>query len=123
MLEATGIKNKEMKEMVGKEYYRRVKLLAGTKLYARYMIGAINSWAVSIVRYTAGILDWAESELTKMDIKTRKILTMNGVHHKRSNVDRLYIKRKDGGRGLISVNECVRTEEANLRDYVLHSEE
>ena len=123
VLEATGIKNKEMKEMVGKEYYRRVKLLAGTKLYARYMIGAINSWAVSIVRYTAGILDWAESELAKMDIRTRKILTMNGVHHKRSNVDRLYIKRKDGGRGLISVNECVRTEEANLRDYVLHSEE
>ena len=123
VLEATGIKNKEMKEMVKKEYYRRVKLLAGTKLYARYMIGAINTWAVSIVRYSAGILDWTESDLTKMDIKTRKILTMNGVHHKRSNVDRLYIKRKDGGRGLISVNECVRTEEANLRDYVLHSEE
>ena len=48
---------------------------------------------------------------------------MNGVLPKRSNVDRLFIKRKDGGCGLISVDECARTEEANLQDYVLHSEE
>ena len=51
-------------------------------------------------------------------MKTRKILTMNGIFHKKSNVDRLYMKRCDGGRGLISVEDCVRMEEANLRNYM-----
>ena len=123
ILEAAGIQSKEMKNIVQKEYYRRVKLVTKTKLYARYMIGAINTWAVSTVRYSAGILDWTDAELEKMDVKTRKILTMNGVHHKRSSVDRLYIKRKDGGRGLISISECVKSEEANLREYVKESKE
>ena len=28
---------------------------------------------------------------------------MNGMHHPRAGVDRLYIKRKDGGRGLLEL--------------------
>ncbi len=58
-----------------------------------------------------------------MDVKTRKILTMNGVLNRCSNVDRLYMKRKVGGRGLISVQECVKSEELGLCEYVRSSEE
>ena len=37
---------------------------------------------------------------------------------------RLYIGRKDGGRRLISVEDCVRQEELGLHDkYVLRTEE
>ena len=43
---------------------------------------------------------------------------MNGIFHKKGNVDRLYLKRKGGGRGLISVKDCVRMEERNLRNYL-----
>ena len=39
------------------------------------------------------------------------------------DTDRLYLKRKDGGRGLISVMDCVRMEEENLVKYVANSEE
>ena len=55
-----------------------------------------------------------------MDIKTRKILTMNGAFHMRSSVD---VKRKDGGRGLISMKQCVRSEEAGFHEYIAASEE
>ena len=58
-----------------------------------------------------------------MDVKTRKRLTMNGAFHKSSNVDRLYMKRKVGGRGLMSIEECVRSEELALSEYVRGSEE
>ena len=58
-----------------------------------------------------------------MDIKTRKILTMNGVFHKKGNVDRLYLKRDSGGRGLISVEDCITMERLNLRNYLLKSSE
>ena len=58
-----------------------------------------------------------------MDVKTRKLLTMSGAFHKRGSVLRLYLKRKDGGRGLIGVEDCVRTEEAGLAEYVRQSSE
>ena len=123
VLEGACIKTREMKDLVRKEYLRRVKLVAGSKLYGGNLVRAVNVWAVSVVRYTAGILDWTKAELEAMDIKTRKILTRNGAFHMRSSVDRLYMKRKVGGRGLISVVECVRSEEAGLHEYVMASDE
>ena len=58
-----------------------------------------------------------------MDVKTRKTMTMHGAFHMKSDVDRLYLKRKDGGRGLISVTDCVRIEEENLLKYIMESSE
>ena len=110
VLEGASIKTKEMKEMIRKEYLRRVRRVARSRLYAGNLITAVNVWAVSVVRYTAGVLDWSTKELKDMDIKTRKLLTVNGAFHMRSSVGRLYMKRKVGGRGLISVEECVRAE-------------
>ena len=58
-----------------------------------------------------------------MDVKTRKRLTMFGAFHKKGSVPRLYMKRKDDGRGLISVFDCVKLEELALSEYVKETEE
>ena len=123
VLEGASIMDREMKEKVGKEYLRRVKLVAKSKLYAGNLVRGINAWAVSVVRYSAGVLDWTDKELKALDVRTRKLLTMFGVFHMRSSVDRLYMKRVNGGRGLISVLESVRAEEKGLFGYVAASEE
>jgi hypothetical protein len=123
VLEGARFKTKEMKELVRREYLRRVRRVAGSRLNGGNLITAVNVWAVSVVRYTAGVLDWSALDLKDMDIKTRKLLTLNGAFNMRSNKDRLYMKRKVGGRGLISMEECVRAEEAGLRDYVMDSGE
>ena len=73
--------NREMKAKVEKEYLRRVKLLARSKLYAGNLIRGINAWAIGVVRYSAGIIDWTERELKRMDVKTRKTLSMAGAFH------------------------------------------
>ena len=39
-----------------------------------------------------------------MDQRTRKLITMRNGQHPRSDVGRMYIPRKEGGRGLTSVN-------------------
>lgn len=113
----------EMKTKVKSEYFRRLGLLLKSELYAGNVIQGINSWGIGIVRYTAGVLDWGQTELRAMDVKTRKTLTLHGAFHRNSDVDRLYLKRKDGGRGLISVLDCVRMEEENLMVYATQSEE
>ena len=74
VLEGAEIMVREMKEKVRKEYLRRVTLVAKSRLSAGNLMKAVNVWAVSVVRYTAGILDWTKGELEKMDVKTRKIL-------------------------------------------------
>ena len=58
-----------------------------------------------------------------MNVKTRKTLSMAGTFHNRGSSIRLYIKRKEGGRGLISVEDCVKMERANLKSYVSEREE
>ena len=56
-----------------------------------------------------------------MDRRTSKILAMNGCLHTRSNVARLYLPRKEGGRGLIAIEECVRRESESLHGYLKES--
>ena len=121
VLQKDSLMSTEMKQKVKTEYFRRLGLLLKSELYAGNLITGINAWAIGIVRYTAGILDWGSTELKKMDVKTRKTMTMHGAFHRKSDVDRLYLKRKDGGRGLISVVDCVRMEEENLLEYTTKS--
>ena len=53
-----------------------------------------------------------------MDRKTRKIMTMNRTYQPQSDTDRLYIPRMEGGQGLLSIADCVETEEQNLSLYL-----
>ena len=46
-----------------------------------------------------------------------------GGLHPKSDVDRLYITRKDGGRGLIAIEDCVELAVRGLEVYVHGSEE
>ena len=85
VLEADTIKMELMKEKIMKEYRRRVKKVLGSKLNGGNTMKAINAWAVSVVRYSGGIVDWTIDELQEADRKTRKLLTLNGALHPRSN--------------------------------------
>ena len=102
---------------------RRVRQLTSSKLSGGNTIRAINSWAASLERNIAGILKWTKDELKVMDRKTRKIMTMNRMYHPQSDTDRLYIPRMEGGQGLLSIADCVETEEQNLSLYLDQSEE
>ena len=82
-----------------------------------------NTWEVAIFRYGEGVIDWKESELSSIDRKTRKTLTMYGAMHPKSDVDRLYITRKEGGRGLSSIKYSVKGEENSLGYHVANTEE
>ena len=94
-----------------------------SKLNGGNLIGLINTWAVGVVRYSTGIVDWTMEEVASMDKRTRKILAINGCLHTRSNVARLYLPRKEGGRGLIGIEECVRRESKSLHGYLRESTE
>ena len=101
-----------------KEYFRRIRMISKSRLNAGNTIQAINSKAVSLIRYGAGILEWTKLELQEMDRKTRKLLTIYRSVHPQSDIDRLYWRRAGGGRGLLSVEEAVHLEENSLGFYL-----
>ena len=50
-------------------------------------------------------------------------MTINKELHPRSDVARIYVSRKRGGRGLMSCENCVKGEENNLGWYIKNSRE
>ena len=123
ILEADDIKHHEMKQLIQKEYYRRVRKILKSKLNGGNIVKAVNLRAVSIVRYGAGIIDWKKDELKEMDRKTRKLFTIYGALHPQADVDRLYLKCSEGGTGLLSIEECVIIETNSLVNYIKESNE
>ena len=67
IVEMDKIKETEMKDKFASEYKRRLKLVLKSKLNVKNKILAINTWAVSVLRYWAGILKWTTNELKSMD--------------------------------------------------------
>ena len=118
-LETDTIKQAEMKKSkIHMKYLRRTRKLLVTKLNSRNFIKEINTWAVLLVRYSGSFLKWIRDELRQMDQRTRKLIAKHKALHPRDDVDRLYISRKEGGRGLASIEDSFDAFIQWLEDYI-----
>ena len=122
VLEADHVLHEESKERLKKEYIRRVKKCLKSKLNGGNMVKAINIWAVSLMRYSVGIVEWTKADLDVTDRKTRKLM-IYGMIHPRTNVSRLYLPRSEGGRGLLSVSDSVNIKRRSLQCHVSSTQE
>ena len=116
--EGDGIQHAKMKEKVRKEYYRRVRMVLKTELNA-----AINTLAIPVVTYSFNIIDWKMSEIKSLDTKTKKLLTLSKMHHPKADVDRLYLPRNAGARGLIQLEPTYKTTTIGLDTYLKNTDD
>ena len=126
ILEASNILHTEMKTLVSKEFVRRARKILKSQIHGMDCIQGINTMntcAVPVIRYGAGILSWKKEEIKSLDVKTRKLMRIHGAHHPQGDVDRLYVSRQLGGRGLHSIEEVVKREENALTTYVMRSKD
>ena len=123
VLEANEVMVNEMKVEVKEEYNRRVRKMLETKLNSGSVFKAINTWTVSVVRYSAAFLGWSRLQLDEIDKRTRKLLTMHNGFHPKINVHRLHLSRSEGGRGWVGVQDTVETAVLGSRLYVRNSKE
>ena len=65
-----------MKLIVLKEYIRRLRKILKSKLNGGNLVRGINTWALSLLRYSAAFVSWKKSELQAIDRKTRKLFTI-----------------------------------------------
>ncbi|CAH2095620.1 unnamed protein product [Euphydryas editha] len=97
--ESGKLNHTELRQQISKEYFKRIKKLLKTHLSARNIIKAINSYAVPVLLYSFGIVNYSHRDICYIDIKTRKLLTLNKIHKQKSEVERLYLPTEEGGRG------------------------
>ena len=57
-------------------------------------------------------------ELKQMDQRTRKLLVTRKALHPRDDIDRLYVSRKEGGRGLTSIEDSVNASIQRLEGFI-----
>ena len=58
-----------------------------------------------------------------MDRKIRKLLTLNRMHYPKANVNRMYVPRKERGRGMINLEMCFKATTIELNTYLLPSDD
>ena len=107
ILQADKVKYDEMKDKVKTEYKRRVRKILETKLNGNNITKGINTWAIALLRYSAAFLDWTRLEKEELDRDTRKLLTMHKALHPKSDVNRMYLPRNEGGKGLQSAQDTI----------------
>ena len=73
---------------------------------------------IIMIIYSGPFLKWIRDELKKMDPRTRKLMIMHKALHPRDDVNRLYVSRIEGGRGLASIEDSVDTSILQLEDYI-----
>ena len=123
IFESNEIKTKAMKKHLQKEYFTRVKKILKTSLNSKNTIDAINTFAVPALSYGFPILDWSITDLSNIDQETRNILKKYHMQHKNSDITRLYIPRKEGGRGLINITDHYKNQIILYSHYLTNSNE
>ena len=121
ILENEKIDHKEMRNTVTKEYYSRIRKVLKTSLTPKNKITAINQLAIPILQNTFGVITWPQNIINGIDVKTRKLLTINKLFYKNQDHNRLYLPRRKGGMGLINVNQSHRSTNITLAQYLTSS--
>ena len=76
-----------------------------SELYSGNKVTAHNTFAVPLIIPTIGILNWTWKEIEDLDKVTRQIMCYTRNLHMRSDINRIYVPQKLGGRGLVSIED------------------
>ena len=68
-----------MKLNVSKEYIGRLRKVLKSKLNSGNLVRGVNTWTVSLLRYSLAFVSWRKSELQAIDRKARKLFTIYGA--------------------------------------------
>ncbi|XP_045460409.1 uncharacterized protein LOC123670874 [Harmonia axyridis] len=111
------IRTTEAREAFKHKFFNRLKKVLQAKLNAKAMNTAISTWAIPSLSYSFGIVKWTTTGLRALDIQVRGLLTRHGMHHPHASVNRLYIPRNKGGRGMQNIETIHHKIVKDMREY------
>ena len=120
--ELDGICHDAVKAKAWASAKTKLRKLLESQLNSRNLFQAVNECIMPIISYSFGIVHWLESDVKEIDIKIRKMLNMYRVFEIKSDVDRLYLPRRLGGRGLLSVWDVFQCTISRIAHYLENSQ-
>ena len=121
--ENTNIQHKQMRTKIHTTYIQRVKKICKSELTTKNKVTAINQFALPIVTYGFGVVDWPQKHLNNLDVKTRKIMTLHKVIYRNQCLNRMYLPRSEGGMGLQGISDSFRSTMVSLGQYLLSNKD
>ena len=91
----TRIHHTEIKQHIQQQYKYRLTQLLKTKLNSRNLTKAINTYAIPILTYSFGIINWTTTDINNISIMTRTQLTKYQKHHPKACKERITIAREE----------------------------
>ena len=95
--------SRETYERIRAEILKRVESICKTRLNGKNTITAINEYALSVMNYYIGAISLEHADYLRIDEEVRKMLVKHKVHLQPANTERLYLPRKELGRGLANI--------------------
>lgn len=111
------VNNTKVKEEFMNRYRSRLIKVLKTKLNSRNLITSINTFAVPVLTHSFGVIKYSDTDLNALDRMTRTLMTKYRFHHPKSSVERMYLPRKEGGRGLLNVSYLCKSVENKMKNY------
>ena len=120
--ELDSIRHDTVKEKVSKKFKSKLRKLLGSELNARNLFQAINESILPLITYSFGVVNWNEDDLKGYDTQIRKMLNMYRVFELKSDIDRLYLPREMGGRGLLSVWDSFQASTSRIAHALINTD-
>ena len=120
--QADGIKTKNVLERVKGEVKKRVSMLTETQLNDINLTRAINGKVIPVASYAMNICKFNDGELKELNQIIKNDLRKMNMHGRQSSDERLYLKRKHGGRGIKSMHDAYRETRMRVACYMACSE-
>jgi hypothetical protein len=114
------IQYKETKAKLVQQFRQRLNSIMKSQLYSKNLIKAINTYAIPILTYSFGIINWKKTDLKNIQRMINTTMTKHRKHHPRACVQRQTLQRHEGGSGLIDVYNLQNKQIQTLRAYFLH---
>ncbi|GIX63000.1 reverse-transcriptase domain containing protein,putative [Babesia caballi] len=89
-----------MYSRICEEIKKRVNMLLDTDLSAKNLFRAVNQYALTVPNYYIGVVPMEPYQFARLDRMVRTQLYEKGAHKHCANISRLYLPRKELGRGL-----------------------
>ncbi|CAB3248848.1 unnamed protein product [Arctia plantaginis] len=99
--ESGKIERTIIRDQITKEYFKRIKKLLNTHLNSRLIVKGINTYAIPVLLYSFGVINYKISDLKKIDVKTRKLLAMNKAHQQKAEVKRIYLPKRSSYQAIV----------------------
>ncbi|CAH2105270.1 unnamed protein product [Euphydryas editha] len=111
------IQQKQTKTDLTTKFKHRLNLILKSELNSRNIVKAINTFAIPVLTYSFGIINWSQTDLQKLQRTIHTKLTKFRKHHPKSCIQRLTLPRQEGGRGLIDIHNLHNKQITTLRQY------